>query len=56
MSLYKVFECDCRYWVRSAVDTLGPVPVAATNISRTVFNPANVTQGEALDETVDSIR
>ena len=42
---YKVFECDCRYWVRSAVDTLGPVPVAATNISRTVFNPANVTQG-----------
>ena len=42
--------------MRSAVDTLGPVPVAATNISRTVFNPANVTQGEALDETVDSIR
>ena len=34
------------------MDTLGPVPVAATNISRTVFNPANVTQGEEMRQSI----
>ena len=38
--------------MRSEVDTLGPVPVAATNISRTVFNPANVTQGEEMRQSI----
>ena len=34
------------------MDTLGSIPVAATNISRTVFNPANVTQGEEMRQSI----
>ena len=33
-----------RYWVRSEMDTDGRT--ASTNISRTVFNSANTTQGK----------